>query len=103
MLVICLRCYQSRVGNTFQYDLSVRLAPSFPFLCFACSTFILVWLEKLVPTRPGHDPMDYTPATPMPLDRDVTIDDVKSFFVSYMQHDRLGQTATAHKVWSDKH
>lgn len=46
--------------------------------------------------------MNYVAPKPVPLKRDVTIDDVKDFFVSYLRNDRVGQIANAHVVHADK-
>jgi RNA-dependent RNA polymerase len=64
--------------------------------------FAVIWEPSLLPTRPGYPAMDYVAPPPAVLDRDVRMDDIHDFFVSYIRNDRLGQIANAHGVWADK-
>ncbi|KAJ1983528.1 hypothetical protein H4R34_001214 [Dimargaris verticillata] len=67
--------------------------------------FSVIWEPSLVPLRQYVDPiqpMDYTPPLPVTLDRPVTIEDIKCFFVQYIVHDNLGLIDTAHLIKADK-
>lgn len=50
----------------------------------------------------GEPAMNYVAETPITLDRDVEMKDVKDFFVSYIQNDNLGQICSAHVAHADK-
>ncbi|KAJ1973672.1 hypothetical protein H4R35_003995 [Dimargaris xerosporica] len=67
--------------------------------------FSVIWEPSLVPMRQYMEPippMDYTPPLPVTLDRPVTIEDIKCFFVQYIVHDNLGLIDTAHLIKADK-
>lgn len=67
--------------------------------------YVIMWDKDLLPAEWNHEPMDYTAPKRQKLERDVTIDDITSFFVNYMKNDALGSIAHAHIAqadWSDK-
>jgi RNA-dependent RNA polymerase len=64
--------------------------------------YLVVWDKDLTPEEWNHEPMDYTPPNPRKLDRDVDVNDVTSFFVTYMKNDRLPTIAHAHLGWADR-
>ncbi|KAH8689571.1 putative RNA-dependent RNA polymerase [Talaromyces proteolyticus] len=46
-------------------------------------------------------PADYPRVPGVVLDRAVTLDDIKDFFITFMQQDQLGRIATTHKILAD--
>ena len=64
--------------------------------------YMIIWDEELMPTLINYPAMDYEAQTPVRLDRDVTVDDITTFFVLYMKNDRLGSIANAHLVHADR-
>ncbi|KAH7656048.1 RNA-directed RNA polymerase protein [Dioscorea alata] len=63
--------------------------------------YFVSWDPMLIP--PCQDePMDYTPAKPVILNNDVTIEEVQEYFVNYMLNDSLGVISNAHTVFADK-
>ncbi|KAI9163352.1 RNA-dependent RNA polymerase 1 [Paramyrothecium foliicola] len=64
--------------------------------------FFVIWDPELLPKEWNHPPMNYAGAKPVELDRDVTVDDIRNFFVQYMKKDRLGPIAHAHKGHADR-
>lgn len=65
--------------------------------------YVVIWDPDLTFGVVNHDPMDYSPLEPRTLDRDVTVSDIKKFFVNYMKNDKLGTIANAHLAWADYH
>ncbi|KAJ4764056.1 RNA-dependent RNA polymerase [Rhynchospora pubera] len=63
--------------------------------------YFVSWDPCLIPTR-VVEPMDYTPAPAVTLDHDVTMDEVKEYFVNYIVNDSLGIIANAHTVFADR-
>lgn len=63
--------------------------------------YIVMWDQDLVPQDWFREPMNYTPPKPQSLSRDVTVNDITSFFVTYMKTDRLPQIAHAHLALAD--
>ena len=63
--------------------------------------YLVIWDQELIPKVINHPPMNYEPQKPEKLSRPVTVDDVTSFFVTYMKNDRLGTIATAHLAYGD--
>ncbi|NP_001315397.1 RNA-dependent RNA polymerase 1 [Cucumis melo] len=63
--------------------------------------YFVCWDTELIPPR-RITPMDYTPALPIELDRDVTTEDIQEYFVNYMVNDSLGIIANAHTAFADK-
>lgn len=64
--------------------------------------FFVIWDEKLIPKEWNHPAMNYTSPQPLVLDRDVEVDDMRDFFVKYMQNDVLPLVATSHLAIADK-
>lgn len=67
--------------------------------------YFVYWDERLIPLEWYHPPLDHDADSSTPgLDRpkDVTIDDVTSFFAQYMKNDSLGRIATAHFAQADQ-
>ncbi|KAH0543787.1 hypothetical protein FGG08_001969 [Glutinoglossum americanum] len=64
--------------------------------------YLVVWDKDLTPMEWNYEPMDYTPPTPRRLDRNVNVNDITSFFVTYMKNDRLPTIAHAHLGWADR-
>ena len=65
--------------------------------------FVVMWDQDLLPPE-SHwivDPMDYTAPVPLKAERDVTTDDITSFFVTYIKNDSLRSIATAHVAQAD--
>ncbi|EFY93089.1 suppressor of ascus dominance [Metarhizium acridum CQMa 102] len=63
--------------------------------------FFIIWDDRLIPEEWNHKPMDYEAPSPRQLDRDVTVDDLREFFVNYMKNDNLGLIAVAHLAFAD--
>ena len=63
--------------------------------------YLVTWDRDLLPSEWNHDPMDYTAPKPLEVDRDVTTDDITSFFVTYMKNDTLPKIAHAHVALAD--
>lgn len=65
--------------------------------------YVVIWDPDLTFGVINHKPMDYSPLEPRTLDRDVTVSDIRKFFVNYMKNDKLGTIANAHLAWADFH
>ncbi|KAL8661349.1 MAG: hypothetical protein Q9202_005651 [Teloschistes flavicans] len=63
--------------------------------------YLVIWDTELFPQEWNHPPMDFTPATKVPLGRPVTPDDLTSFFVTFMKNNNLSTIATAHLALAD--
>ncbi|KAK2834856.1 hypothetical protein FQN49_006848, partial [Arthroderma sp. PD_2] len=65
--------------------------------------YIVIWDPDLIPTPKDwfREPMDYSASNAQSLTRDVTVNDITSFFVTYMKNDRLPQIAHAHLAFAD--
>lgn len=63
--------------------------------------YLVIWDPELLPREWNHPPMDFTPAEKIPLGRQVTPDDLTSFFVEYMKNDNLSKIAVAHLAFAD--
>lgn len=63
--------------------------------------YIVIWDQDLLPDIWFREPMDYSASKPEVPTRDVTVNDITSFFVTYMQNDRLPQIAHAHLAFAD--
>ncbi|XP_022878518.1 probable RNA-dependent RNA polymerase 1 [Olea europaea var. sylvestris] len=63
--------------------------------------YFVCWDPDLIPPE-QCSPMDYTPAPSTKQDHDVTVEEVKEYFVNYMVNDSLGIIASAHTVFADK-
>lgn len=55
-----------------------------------------------MPQRPVALPADYPRVPSMELDREVTINDMSSFFVEFMETDLLGVISTRHLQMADQ-
>lgn len=64
--------------------------------------FLVIWDPELFPAEWNHEAMDYTAPEPLDIGRDVTVDDLTTFFVTYMENDSLSRIAIAHLAWADK-
>jgi RNA-dependent RNA polymerase len=64
--------------------------------------YLVVWDKDLTPKEWNHKPMDYAPPNTRRLGRDVDVNDITSFFVTYMKNDRLPTIAHAHLGWADR-
>lgn len=65
--------------------------------------YVVIWDPDLTFGVINHKPMDYSPLEPRTLDRDVTVPDIRKFFINYMKNDKLGTIANAHLAWADSH
>ncbi|KAN0066680.1 RNA dependent RNA polymerase domain containing protein [Elaphomyces granulatus] len=63
--------------------------------------YLVIWDRDLLPDDWFREPMNYTAGKGMTLDRDVTVKDITSFFVTYMKNDCLPRIAHAHLAWAD--
>ena len=63
--------------------------------------YMIMWDKDLLPLEWNHEPMDYTAPVAFELSRDITVDDLTSFFVTYMKNNNLPTIATAHLALAD--
>lgn len=63
--------------------------------------FLVMWDQTLLPKEWNHEPMNYTSPRPLTVERKVELDDIKSFFVTYMKNDALPTIAHAHVAQAD--
>ncbi len=63
--------------------------------------FFVLWDREFIPREWNAEPMDFTSPQAYELNRNVGIDDVMAFFVTYMKNDSLPRIAHAHLAWSD--
>ncbi|XP_052205932.1 probable RNA-dependent RNA polymerase 1 [Diospyros lotus] len=63
--------------------------------------YFVCWDPDLIPSR-QVEPMDYTAASSILLDHDVTIEEVQEYFTNYIVNDSLGIIANAHTVFADR-
>ena len=63
--------------------------------------YMVMWDKDLIPVEWNHPPMNYTPPTPVRVDREVSTNDITSFFVTYMKNDTLPRIAHAHLANAD--
>ncbi|KAI3131951.1 hypothetical protein CBS147330_4376 [Penicillium roqueforti] len=64
--------------------------------------YLVVWDPDLIPTNWFVECMDYKGSKAPDLDHDVTVDEITSFFVTYMKNDCLPRIAHAHLAWADR-
>ncbi|KAL3466733.1 RNA dependent RNA polymerase-domain-containing protein [Aspergillus heterothallicus] len=64
--------------------------------------YLVIWDEDLLPEDWFREPMNYTSKKAHDLDHEVTVDEITSFFVTYMKNDCLPQIALAHLAWGDR-
>ncbi|KAJ9065275.1 hypothetical protein DSO57_1021336 [Entomophthora muscae] len=62
--------------------------------------FTVIWDQRLIPPNRNQEAMSYAGAKPKYVEQ-VSIDDIKRFFVDYIMNDCLGQIANAHLVRAD--
>jgi RNA-dependent RNA polymerase len=63
--------------------------------------YLVMWDMDLLPPEINHPPMDYTAAAPTEVKGEVTLDQITTFFVTYMKNDSLGRIANAHLAQAD--
>lgn len=63
--------------------------------------FFVVWDQTLMPKIWNYRSMDYTAPKPKELNADVAVNDLKNFFVQYMQNDKLPLIAISHLAFAD--
>ncbi|KAL4924881.1 RNA dependent RNA polymerase-domain-containing protein [Aspergillus undulatus] len=64
--------------------------------------YVVIWDQDLIPDNWFREPMNYTSKKAHDLDHDVTVDEITSFFVTYMKNDCLPKIALAHLAWGDR-
>ncbi|KAJ5426050.1 hypothetical protein N7465_001120 [Penicillium sp. CMV-2018d] len=64
--------------------------------------YLIIWDPDLIPARWFVECMDYKGSKAPDLDHDVTVDEITSFFVTYMKNDCLPRIAHAHLAWADR-
>lgn len=64
--------------------------------------YLISWDQDLVPEEWFARPMKYLSNKAPDLPRDVTVEDIIAFFVSYMKTDCLPRIAHAHMAWADR-
>lgn len=64
--------------------------------------YLVIWDQDLIPPEWFPRPMKYISKKAPDLQRDVTVEDIISFFVSYMETDCLPRIAHAHMAWADR-
>ncbi|GAB1205903.1 hypothetical protein APSETT445_004582 [Aspergillus pseudonomiae] len=63
--------------------------------------YIVIWDQGLLPKDWFREPMKYTSNKAQDLNRDVTVNDITSFFVTYIKNDFLPRIAHAHLALAD--
>lgn len=65
--------------------------------------YFIFWDSDLIPQNSEWptEPMKFTSKKAPDLDHEVTVDEVTSFYVTYMKNDILPKVATAHMAWAD--
>ncbi|KAJ5538290.1 hypothetical protein N7494_007769 [Penicillium frequentans] len=64
--------------------------------------YMVLWDQDLIPQNWFMAPMKYTSNKAPDLSHDVTVDEITSFFVTYMKNDSLPRIAHAHMAHADK-
>jgi RNA-dependent RNA polymerase len=64
--------------------------------------YLIIWDPDLIPTDWSVQPMEFKSNKAPDLDHDVTVDEVTSFFVTYMKNDCLPRIALSHLAWADR-
>ncbi|RAK76660.1 RNA dependent RNA polymerase [Aspergillus fijiensis CBS 313.89] len=64
--------------------------------------YLVIWDQDLLPQDWFRPPMRYASKKAPDLDHDVTVDEITSFFVTYMKNDCLPMIAHAHLAWADR-
>jgi RNA-dependent RNA polymerase len=63
--------------------------------------YLVIWDKDLLPREWNHNPMNYTPPTPVEAKGAITIDDITTFFVNYIKNNTLPKIAHAHLAFAD--
>ena len=65
--------------------------------------YVVMWDQDLIPPESQWfiEPVDYTSPEPLKVEREVTTDDITSFFVTYIKNDSLRSIANAHVAQAD--
>lgn len=63
--------------------------------------YLVIWDQDMLPEAWFRTPMDYSAPKAPVLSRPVTVNDITSFFVTYIKNDRLPQIAHAHLAFAD--
>ena len=63
--------------------------------------FLVIWDQDLLPTEWNHGPMDYSRPPMEKPNENIGIDDLTTFFVTYMKNDTLPSIAQAHTANAD--
>ena len=63
--------------------------------------FLVMWDSDLLSHDWNQAPMDYSPPEKVAVDREITMNDITSFFVTYMKNDTLPSIAHAHIAQAD--
>ncbi|KAL9114236.1 MAG: hypothetical protein Q9227_001658 [Pyrenula ochraceoflavens] len=63
--------------------------------------YFVVWDPDLIPREWFHEPMDFSTKKENMPEKDVTMNDISTFFVNYIKNDFLGVIAHAHMAWAD--
>ncbi|GAO14543.1 hypothetical protein UVI_02032540 [Ustilaginoidea virens] len=64
--------------------------------------FFVIWDAEIIPRQWNYPPMNYKGPKPHELDRNVVVDDMRTFFVNYMKNDVLPLIAHAHLAFADQ-
>ncbi|KAJ5372624.1 hypothetical protein N7517_004630 [Penicillium concentricum] len=64
--------------------------------------YLVIWDPDLIPEKWFVECMDYKGSKAPDLDHEVTVDEITSFFVTYMKNDCLPRIAHAHLAWADR-
>ncbi|KAJ5816384.1 hypothetical protein N7447_008617 [Penicillium robsamsonii] len=64
--------------------------------------YLVIWDPDLIPAKWFVECMDYKGSKAPDFDHDVTVDEITSFFVTYMKNDCLPRIAHAHLAWADR-
>lgn len=63
--------------------------------------YLIIWDQELIPKIWHTKPLNYVSSKAPDLDHDVTINDITSFYVTYMKNDSLPRIAHAHMAHGD--
>lgn len=63
--------------------------------------YLVIWDQELIPKIWHTKPLNYVSSKAPDLDHDVTINDITSFYVTYMKNDSLPRIAHAHMAHGD--
>ncbi|KAJ5652195.1 hypothetical protein N7507_009621 [Penicillium longicatenatum] len=64
--------------------------------------YMVLWDQDLIPQNWFMTPMKYSSNKAPDMDHDVTVDEITSFFVTYMKNDSLPRIAHAHMAHADR-